>query len=144
MILAWRNDPAAVAASLSGVEVQPAEHDAWFAQALSDPCRVVWVAEEHGRAIGSVRLDLDPLGAARAVVSIALAPQARGRRLATPLLGVVTAAAAQEFGLRSLQAVIKSTNVRSLRAFLAAGYRERSRDQQTIILERELPARRTS
>jgi predicted dehydrogenase/RimJ/RimL family protein N-acetyltransferase len=133
-VLAWRNEPDAVAASLTGTAVDPADHAAWFERVLGDPARALWIAEEHGRPVGSIRLDRDADDPATAEVSIALAPQARGRRLATAALDQAAQAAPHILGVSTLRAVIKPTNEPSLRAFAAAGYREHARATEVTLL----------
>jgi predicted dehydrogenase/RimJ/RimL family protein N-acetyltransferase len=135
-VLAWRNEPTAVAASLTGA-VDPSRHAAWYAGVLANPARTLWIAEEHGSPVGSIRLDRDTGDPATAEVSIALAPAARGRRLATPLLDMTTAAAG-ELAIETLLATIRPANAPSLRAFAAAGYRERAQDDETVTLERRV------
>jgi len=138
-VLEWRNDPASVAASLTGA-ADPAGHAAWFARVLADPARTLWIAEEHGTPVGSVRVDRDGDDPGTAGISIALAPEARGGRLATPILDLATAASAA-LGIGLLRATIRPENAPSLRAFRAAGYAVRTQDAQRVTLERSLARR---
>jgi predicted dehydrogenase/RimJ/RimL family protein N-acetyltransferase len=135
-VLAWRNDPASVAASLTGA-ADPAGHAAWFAGVLTDPARTLWIAEEHGAPVASVRVDRDEGAAGTAEISIALAPEARGRRLATPILDLA-AAASSALGIDRLRATIRPENAPSLRAFRAAGYADAGADGASVTLERAL------
>lgn len=132
-VRAWRNEPAAVAASLTGRAVGEADHAAWFDRVLADPARRLWILEDSGRAAGSVRLDVEEGG--RAEVSIALEPAARGLGLGTRALELVTAAAPSA-GVATLVAVVKADNTPSLRAFAAAGYVETGLDGGVVTLER--------
>jgi RimJ/RimL family protein N-acetyltransferase len=122
-LLAWRNDPRTREASLDTAEVAWDDHVAWYARALADPGRIIVIAELDGEAIGMVRFDR---AADLAEVSINLAPEARGRRLAEPVLR-----AAIERYLEgpdvpaALDAVIRDDNAASIRTFLALGFRAR-------------------
>jgi RimJ/RimL family protein N-acetyltransferase len=131
-VRAWRNDPAAVAASLTGVEVGEAEHDAWFARVLADPARALWIVEDSGRPAGSVRLDREDDGSAE--VSIALDAAARGLGLAAPALDLVTEAGRGFAAV--LVAQVREANVPSLRAFVRAGYTESGRTDGVVTLRR--------
>jgi predicted dehydrogenase/RimJ/RimL family protein N-acetyltransferase len=135
-VLVWRNEPAAVAASLTGGAVGEADHAAWFARVLADPARLLWIVEDSGRPAGSVRLDVEDDG--RAEVSIALDPAARGLGLGTRALEMA-AAAAPSGGVATLVALVRGENTASLRAFVAAGYVERGRDSDGVVtLERDV------
>jgi RimJ/RimL family protein N-acetyltransferase len=128
-VLAWRNDPASVASSLTGAPVAEADHAGWYANVLADPARVLWIAEDSGRPAGSVRLDRGAEGTAE--VSIALEPAARGLGLAAPVLDLATAAA--EGFAADLVAQVRQANAPSLRAFARAGYDEVARDGDGVV-----------
>jgi predicted dehydrogenase/RimJ/RimL family protein N-acetyltransferase len=138
LVLAWRNDPDAIAASLTGAGVEPDVHAAWYDRALADPGRAIWIAEEHGRPVGFVRLDRDPEAPATAEVSIVLAPEARGRRLATAVIEAAARAAPEALGVTALRALVIPDNAASVRAFRAAGYRKRGRDARALTFELSL------
>lgn len=116
-LLAWRNDPLAVAMSLSGQPVLPQEHIAWLERALTDTARQILIIEADGAPLGMVRFDLQ--GDA-ALVSIALSPDARGRGLARPALA--QAIAALTLPARRLLAQIRPGNAASLALFAAMGF----------------------
>jgi len=129
---AWRNDPAAVAGSLTTAEVGEDEHRAWLDRVLCDPARALWVVEDSGRPAGSVRLDREAGGAAE--VSIALDPAARGLGLAARVLELLTVAA--DGFATELVAQVREANATSLRAFTRAGYAERGRAGGVVTLRR--------
>ncbi|WP_331272302.1 GNAT family N-acetyltransferase [Motilibacter aurantiacus] len=116
----WRNDPTTRAMSAQTDEVAWEAHQAWYARALDDPRRRLLVAELDGERVGMVRFD--DAGEGHWVVSINLAPAARGRGLAAPVLR------AGEEWLRSsgtaelLIAEVRDTNAASWRTFERAGY----------------------
>jgi spore coat polysaccharide biosynthesis predicted glycosyltransferase SpsG/RimJ/RimL family protein N-acetyltransferase len=115
LLLAWRNDPLTRRWSVTTDPVPVDDHRRWLAKALTD--RVLLVAEEHGTPIGTVRFD--PRGPGEAEVSITLAPAARGRALAGPVLG----AAHDELPGVRVVARVHRDNHASRRLFAAAGYR---------------------
>ncbi len=119
-LLAWRNDPATRAASFSDDPVAPADHRAWLSRKLADPAVRLWIAEAGAQPIGTVRAERDAPGGAE--LHIAMAPEARGRGLATPVLEAAAAAAGSQLGVRRLLARILPGNVASTRAFRRAGF----------------------
>ncbi|UVS76489.1 bifunctional UDP-2,4-diacetamido-2,4,6-trideoxy-beta-L-altropyranose hydrolase/GNAT family N-acetyltransferase [Actinokineospora sp. UTMC 2448] len=110
-LLAWRNDPGTRRWSVNPDPVSPETHRRWLAQD-----RRLLIAEEAGVPVGVVRFDPVPGGVE---VSITIAPEARGRGLARPILQ-----AAQDTvpGTRLL-ARVHADNTASRRLFASAGYR---------------------
>lgn len=113
MLLDWRNDAATVAASLTPGRVEPSAHRAWLDRMLADASVTLWVAEDATGALGTLRLT--PWKDGREV-SITLAPAARGRGLAAPLIALACAAPGRYYGR------IKPDNPASRRAFETAGF----------------------
>jgi len=80
----WRNDPAAIANSVTGRAVGWEEHRAWFARASSDPMTVLYIAERDGVPVGMCRFDRHEDGVAE--VSINIAPEFRRQGLGSSML----------------------------------------------------------
>jgi RimJ/RimL family protein N-acetyltransferase len=120
LVLAWANDPVTRARSFRLEEIDPAAHDTWFAARLADRHGRIWIGESAARPVGQVRVDGDPEGRGR--VGITVAPEARGRGLAGPLLEAGMEAATKELGVISFIALVRPDNGISLRLFAAAGY----------------------
>lgn len=118
-LLAWRNDPATRAMSITDGEVSPQDHAAWLGKTLSSPDRKLFVAESGGQAIGQIRLDRT--AGATWEISITVAPTARGKGYSPAMLRAAEAPA-KELGGKRLVAVIKKGNESSVRAFKGAGY----------------------
>lgn len=93
------------------------DHLAWFARALADPARRLYMAGDPAGA--HLRLDLDPGGGAG--VSILLAPQMRGRGLGLRLMSLLSDAA-RAGGILRLTAEVHPSNAASVALFTAAGY----------------------
>jgi L-amino acid N-acyltransferase YncA len=120
-LFAWANDPVARSVSFRDAPIAWETHVAWLTAALADPRRRLYVAESGGDAIGTARLDRDADDAGVAVVSLNVAPEARGRGVGRVLLRAL-AAEARTIGFTRLRAFVKATNDASARAFVATGY----------------------
>jgi RimJ/RimL family protein N-acetyltransferase len=120
LILEWANDPVTRASSFHPGPIDTATHAAWFAARLVAVDSRIWVGEAEGRPVGQVRAYRNPDG--RVEMGIIVAPEARGRRLAAPLLRAGLAAAAQELGAAAFVAMIRPDNDISLRLFRGAGF----------------------
>lgn len=121
MLLRWRNDPSVRAVSRSSEPVPWSSHRAWLAHVLEDPDRRLYVTEQAGIRVGTVRFDrLDDGGEWE--VSITLAPEARGRGLAGAVLAAAEEAFAADQPDATLVAAILPDNAPSQRLFVRAGY----------------------
>lgn len=121
-VFGWRNDPVTRAVSRTFDPVPWPAHEAWFATVLADPDRHLLVGTVDGERVGVVRFDR--LDDGRWEVSINLAPAARGRKLAVPLLRAGAGWLRAAEPTAEVVAVIQRDNVPSHRAFTAAGYTE--------------------
>ena len=120
LLLRWRNDPETRAVSRSTDRVSWEGHTGWYARAVEDPERELYVIERGGAPVGTVRFDA--LEGPEWEVSITLAPEARGHGLSRPVL----AAGESVHGARHPGAVVIAAilpgNVPSRRLFTGAGY----------------------
>lgn len=119
-LLAWRNDPATRAASRRPGAVTPADHLTWLAASLERADRHLLVGALDGVAVGTVRWDAEP--DEEWEVSITLDPDARGRRLAGPLLRAGQEWLARRSRPVTALAVVHRDNRPSARLFLREGY----------------------
>lgn len=124
-LLGWRNDPETRRYS-SHTEVDRETHGRWVQRMLQGLHRL-FIAEEEGIPIGTVRLDV-----ATGEVHLMVAPEARGRGCATLMLGLMVEQATQA-GLARLWGRIHLGNLPSRRAFFKAGFEETA-----VIAERIL------
>jgi RimJ/RimL family protein N-acetyltransferase len=120
----WRNDPGTRAVSVTTGEVPWEAHSAWFAAVLADPSRHLLVGVCGDERVGVVRFDADGPGLWE--VSVNLAPAARGRRLAVPLLGAGRVWLGEHERVETVKALVSESNEPSLRTFRSAGYTESS------------------
>jgi RimJ/RimL family protein N-acetyltransferase len=120
LLLAWRNDAETRAASFSSREVTWDEHVAWFEKSLADPSRHIYFALEEGRPVGVARLD--DRGGGRAEINLIVAPEARGRGIAAPVLRAACELASRKLGYAEITGRIKEDNAASRRACVRAGF----------------------
>ncbi len=120
LLLAWRNDPRTRAWSRTTDVVAAADHRDWLARVLVDPDRRLFVAEYGGRPVGTVRFDRE--SGRTWEVSITVAPEARGRGLAVPVL-LAAERAADADAVATIRANVHRDNAASRALFRRAGYR---------------------
>jgi RimJ/RimL family protein N-acetyltransferase len=124
-IWTWRNDPVTRAVSVHTGEVPWAEHKRWFASVLADADRHLLVGSLADQQVGVVRFDrLGEPG--RWEVSVNLAPAARGRGIAVPLLDAGREWLVAREGPAEVVALVRDDNAASLRTFRRAGYVDKS------------------
>ena len=133
MILAWRNDHDAVRFSRSGRALSPIEHQAWFDARLDDPSTRLWIGEVDGSAVGQVRVDVDE---ADGLVSVTVAPNARGQGIAGQLLTELDRVLMSDLQVIHLVAEVHDGNEPSRRLFARAGFVATGRTGCFAVMER--------
>lgn len=124
-LLAWRNDPETLAWSRGHQPVASPVHEAWLAASLTNPDRLVLVVERAGVPVATVRFDREAGGAWE--VSITVAPEQRGRGLASGVLTVGEGALLARTGAATVLASVHQDNTASRALFRRAGYRPANR-----------------
>ncbi|MEJ8278733.1 bifunctional UDP-2,4-diacetamido-2,4,6-trideoxy-beta-L-altropyranose hydrolase/GNAT family N-acetyltransferase [Pseudonocardia spirodelae] len=125
LLLAWRNDPDTRRWSRSHGEVAPDDHRRWLAASLDRDDRLLLVVADDRGPVGTVRWDRDPDGWE---VSVTVAPERRGERLAVPLLRAGEAALRARTGAGTpVTAVVHGANDASAHLFARAGYADDGR-----------------
>jgi RimJ/RimL family protein N-acetyltransferase len=132
-LLRWRNDSAVRGVSFQQDEIQPDEHRAWLEHKLADPTVQLFVASAGETPVGQLRLEMAEQRTVE--LHIALAPEARGRGLAAPLLTLAACERAPALGATRVLARVKENNERSLRSFRSAGFRERAGEPDERLFE---------
>ncbi|WP_292794846.1 GNAT family N-acetyltransferase [Microbacterium sp. UBA6633] len=132
ILLEWRNDPVTRASSLSTAPVDEESHRRWLDRAITDPDRCLYIGEQDGEPIGTVRLDGQ---GGVAEISITVAPAHRGRGLSLPLLlsGIEEYRRMAGSGVRII-ARIRAENAISRALFASAGFREESIADDVLLL----------
>jgi UDP-2,4-diacetamido-2,4,6-trideoxy-beta-L-altropyranose hydrolase len=116
----WANDPIARSVSFHSALIPWEDHVRWFSQKLADPASRFLIATDHqGVPIGTSRCDERD---GRGVISVNLAPAARGRGLGTQLIRRTCMLAWQGFQFNVIDAYIKPGNQASILAFSQAGF----------------------
>lgn len=128
LYLTWVNDSAVRAASFCSEPIERAEHESWFARALSDTRNRMYVLIGGGKPLGQVRLTKDAAGAYTIDYSVDRA--ARGRGYGRLLLELVEAKVAP--GTR-LIGEVRAGNVASLAVFTALGYAREDRADRVVF-----------
>lgn len=105
----WKNDPDALAVSLSSQPVPWEEHQIWFKKKLESLNSVLFIGEIDSQSFGVVRVD-------KQRVSINLAPEFRGKGLGYKLLSRVL----KRYG--DLEAEVKKDHHPSLKLFQSLGF----------------------
>jgi len=113
LLLEWRNDPETREASHNTTEVQRDEHVSWLSRTLNNPNRRLYVAEDNGVPVGTVRADLSE-GVWE--LSWTVSPSARGRGVAKQMV----AGLAHQIS-EPVRAEVKAGNVASARIAEHAG-----------------------
>ena len=135
----WRNDPATRRASFDRREIPLDEHTRWFERSLALDERRLWIVTADGADVGVVRLDFE---GPTATVSLALAPEARGRGLGSAALAALAAEAFGSLGLATLRAHVRRDNRASLTMFRRAGYTAGARTPEAVEFVLAAPGRR--
>lgn len=112
-LMAWRNDPAARAASLNAGAVEWDGHLRWLEGVLADRNRRLYIASRQGESLGTVRADFS--GGAYEL-SWNVAPEHRGRGVGRRMLGALMMELEGPF-----RAAVKKDNAASARIAEAAG-----------------------
>ena len=133
-VLAWRNDPLAVAMSKTPTPVNPKSHQTWFAEAISDPQRLLLVAEMGERKLGLVRFDQTLKGW---MVSVNIAPNERGKGFGQTALQKSLEIFASMFGSARFLAEVKSGNEKSVEIFRRCGFMSLSEEDGWQLLVRQ-------
>lgn len=136
----WRNDPFTRSMATSPTPIAWPDHDRWFTAILADPDTQLVLVELGGVPVAMVRFDRT--GSAAALVSINVAPTARGMGIGGQALGMACDRYRAMHPGVMLDADIHVTNAASLRIFTKAGFEMvgmRS-DFHQLALTRSAPA----
>jgi RimJ/RimL family protein N-acetyltransferase len=113
VLLAWRNDQKTRNFCHNTAEVRQEDHLTWLLQAIANPNRRLFIAEENGIPVGTIRADWS---ANAWELSWTVAPDARGRGVAKRMVALL----AQEF-FAPIRAEVKAGNTISCRVAEYAG-----------------------
>lgn len=119
----WANDATTRNASFAPDPIPWDTHVEWLARKLTDPLSHIYVASnEAGTPIAQIRFDASVDTMATAEVGIAVAPEARGQGYGVAVLLAGVERIRRTTGIQTIDAVVKTANIPSLRAFERAGF----------------------
>lgn len=134
MLFDWANDPDVRRMAFGSDTIDWHSHMAWFESRLRDPGSRIYVAEVDDDPVGQIRFDV--MNQSAVEVDIHMRPGFKGKNLGTEIIIRGVARVFSELPIKTVHAVIKEENKRSLRAFEKAGFRELQRkrvmDQECI------------
>jgi RimJ/RimL family protein N-acetyltransferase len=88
ILYAWRNDESTRAASHDPETIPRPQHDEWLNRSLANPNRQLYIAEEDGVAVGTVRADFDSRDTTYEL-SWTVSPQARKRGIGLQMVALL-------------------------------------------------------
>jgi UDP-2,4-diacetamido-2,4,6-trideoxy-beta-L-altropyranose hydrolase len=116
----WANDPEVRAASFSPEPIPWDHHLQWFHSKLADLNALLYlVTDLEDAPVGEVRYQLE---GTRAVVSICLGPEFRGKGYGNTILKMATEELFRSSEVKKIDAYVKPENKASLRLFTSAGF----------------------
>ena len=118
----WSNDPLTRAASFDTKPIPWDDHLAWFSEQLETPTAVILIVESSENPLGVVRYNLNKEAIGEAVISINLAPEVRGRGLASLVLSRSAEYFFTRYPDQVITAWIRPENKGSHKSFIYAQY----------------------
>jgi UDP-2,4-diacetamido-2,4,6-trideoxy-beta-L-altropyranose hydrolase len=116
----WANDPLTRSMSFNSDTIEWDSHLKWLHGKLTSPFCYLYVAEHRGNGpIGQVRFDVN---GSRAVISVNVAPEQRGRGHGAAIIVAALRQLQKAVPVHSIDAFIKSENQMSAYAFMKAGF----------------------
>ncbi len=121
ILLKWRNDPDTRVNSINMDEVFWENHLSWLEKTLKNPSRFLFVAEERGTPIGTVRADMSEDGK-EFELSWTVAPEERGKGIGKRMVSLILS---EDFLLgKKLKAEIKEKNIPSIKIAKSLGFQK--------------------
>lgn len=122
VIFAWRNDELTRRMSYHTERIFWEEHNNWFNSALEDDCKLLLLCE-YGDVPKNIAFVMFKVNLTRALVSINLSPEMRGKGLSKQCLGAAVLTFRNLFPtICSFAAEIKRDNIASQKIFSANGF----------------------
>jgi UDP-2,4-diacetamido-2,4,6-trideoxy-beta-L-altropyranose hydrolase len=115
----WANDPEARAVSFSSETIPWDQHLQWFHSKIADLNAVLYLVTLNDTPVGEIRYQLE---GTRAVVSICLGPEFRGKGYGNAILKMATEELFSSTQVKTIDAYVKPENEASVRLFTGAGF----------------------
>lgn len=119
LIYDWNNDAVTRANSYNQAKIEYIDHLNWLSQKLKDKTTIFLLFTFNNEDAGCVRIDEKTN---ENIIGITVAPEMRGKRLATPILKMACKEYFERTDKIDISAYIKKTNEASLKSFLNAGF----------------------
>lgn len=120
LLFKWRNHPSIRQVSINSTPINWHDHERWFRNAMEDPNRKIYIAEQAKQAVGVIRFDINQ---SVAEVSLYLAPGQTGKGFGTRLLkSGEQHLRIQHREIKKLEAKVIESNCASHRLFERCGY----------------------
>jgi len=122
LLFEWANEPEVRAASFNSEPIPWADHERWFKSRLADPNAVLLIAQnDEDQPVGVARFQTaGPV----ATISISVSASSRGCGYGRQMIELASKLVLDRPEVATIRALVKPENTASVRAFLAAGYRE--------------------
>lgn len=125
----WANDgPTRKASFFRTSAITWENHVEWFRNKLADPVTIIYVAiNEAGDPVGQVSFDRVQNSPGEACIHIGIAPDFRGKGLATEAIILGSETIFRETDIRLIRAYIRPENTASIKTFAKAGFKDGER-----------------
>lgn len=129
-ILEWRNDESTRANSFSGSIIPWEDHIKWLEKKLKDENCLMFIAEDQGSKVGSLRIDIeDNVGE----ISYMVAPNMRGKGYGTELLKLAEKELPDNIWV--LAGLVRRENPASCKCFEKNGYVKLNADTSVCFIK---------
>ncbi|MBW2996317.1 GNAT family N-acetyltransferase [Candidatus Woesearchaeota archaeon] len=132
-LLGLRNDPVVVRNSIVSEPVDLETHKKWFRESLKNPNRKIFIIVFEGKDIGQARFDRQDINSAE--ISISIISDYRGRGLGSKVIKEACRFAFFKLGYRGIIAQIKNNNIASSKSFSKAGFVEKEKKNNLVVME---------
>ncbi len=127
MIYNWANDEIVREASFSTETISWDNHVEWFQTKLKDSgCEIYIAHNEDGIQLGQVRFEMDHNDA---IISISLDPACRNKGYGRQIIAMGTRKIMERRNVEQVRAMVKKSNIASLRAFKNASFEKEGVDE---------------
>ncbi len=120
LIYDWNNDEVTRANSYNQNKIEYTDHLQWFENKVKDETVFFTMFNFENVPAGCVRIESRNL---ENIIGITIAPDSRGKRLATSILKKACKNYFEEKAQKNISAYIKKSNVASLKSFVNAGFK---------------------
>ena len=141
LLFKWSNDPAIRSVAFSSGPIEWQGHLTWLESRLGDSRTRFFLALRDSEPVGQIRFEIRDDVAAE--VHVNTKPGLQGMGIGSQLIALGLARLREASAVKTVHAMIRSENVRSLRTFRRLGFVEAGREfvqgKECFHLVRELP-----